>query len=311
MMSANSLPAVWRIHIRPGGGPESSGENAVALCLDQDVVGIGWQVSPTPRSAEEYFDLGQQEYGTRGWKTAANAIVRNMAVGDLAWFRDIFGVYYIARVCGGWEYRDDPKNEAVDIVNVRPCEIHRVGTRIAGNIISNFIRGQTVRRIADNTARLFSVVKFNEITGQDIPVQVEGGSIFSLLSAKDLEDLVGLYLQRKRNLLLIPGSQQPNSTTIAYEFELVDPNTGHAAYVQVKSGHVRLDPAPYYEGVGEEGDRKYYLFSPAGYQRPSEHRDVICLEKAEIEEFVQEARNYLPANIRTWVDWLDGYSKTA
>lgn len=310
MMSADTLPAVWRIHIRPGGGPESSGSNAVALCLEQGVVGIGWRVSPTPRSPEEYFALGRREYGNRGWKTAANAIVRNMAVGDLAWFRDIFGVYYIGRVSGGWEYRDDPKNMAVDIVNVRPCEIHRVGTRIAGNIISNFIRGQTVRKIKDDTARLFSVVKFNEITGQDIPVQVEGGSIFSLLSAKDLEDLVGLYLQRKRELLLIPGSQQPNSTTIAYEFELVDPKTGHAAYVQVKSGHLKLDPASYYRGVGEDGDRKYFLFSPAGYQRPSEHRDVVCLEKAEIEEFVQEARSYLPANIRTWVDWLDGHSKT-
>ena len=185
-MSANTFPAVWRIHIRPGGGPESSGSNAVALCLEQHVVGVGWQVSPTPKSAEEYFDLGRKKYGDRGWKTAANAIVRNMAVGDLAWFRDIFGVYYIARVSGGWKYRDDQRNKDVDIVNVRPCEIHRVGTRIAGNIISNFIRGQAARRITDNTARLFSVVKFNEITGENIPVQAEGGSIFSLLSAKDL-----------------------------------------------------------------------------------------------------------------------------
>lgn len=303
-----SMPTVWRVHLRPGGGPESSGTNAVRLCREQGVVGIGWQVSPTPRTPDEYWEAGSRDHGTRGWKTNARAILWRMAVGDLVWFRDLLGDYYLGRITGDWEYRDDDRNRKVDIANVRPCAIHPAGTGIPGKIISAFIRGQTLRRINDHTARLFSTVKFNQLSGENLPVPHEGGDIFNLLSATDLEDLVGIYLQRKQNLFLIPSSRQAHSTTIQYEFELVDPETGHASYVQVKSGNERLDPAAYERAVNAEPGRRYFLFSPAGYARASKRPEVVCISRAEMEAFLTEARQYLPDNIRTWIDWLDSVS---
>lgn len=303
-----SMPTVWRVHLRPGGGPESSGTNAVRLCLDEGVVGIGWQVSPTPKTPDEYWEAGSRAFGDRGWKTNASAILHRMAVGHLVWFRDPLGDYYLGRITGDWEYRDDDTNRAVDIANVRPCEIHRVGTGVPGKIISAFIRGPALRPINDHTARLFSAVKFNELAGESLPVQHEGGDLFNLLSATDLEDLTGIYLQRKENLLLIPNSRQPRGTTIHYEFELVDPETGHASYVQVKSGNERLDPAAYERAVNAEPGRRYFLFSPAGYARASKRPEVVCISRTEMEAFLTEARQYLPGNIRTWIDWLDSVS---
>lgn len=165
------MPTVWRFHLLPSGGPRSSPENAVKLCLKQGVVGVGWQVSPKPRSAEDYFKLGREKYGDRAWKTAAHAIVRDMAEDDLVWFRNPLGVYYLGQVSGDWEYRNKRKNRDIDIVNVRPCKkIYTVGTTVDDKIISNFIGGQAVRRIRNNRARRFSVVKFNEIAGENIPV---------------------------------------------------------------------------------------------------------------------------------------------
>lgn len=308
---SDSLPSVWRVHLRPGGGPESSGGNAVRLCLDQGVIGIGWQVDPAPKSPEEYWEAGNQRFGNRGWKTNARAILWRMAVGDFVWFRDTRGDYYLGRVSGEWEYRDDKVNRDVDIANVRRCSIHKVGTGVPGKIVSAFIRGPALRPIRDDTARLFSIVKFNELSGETVPTHRTDGDIFSLLSAMDLEDLTGIYLQRRHGLLLIPSSRQRNSTTIDYEFELVDPDTGSAAYVQVKSGNERLDPARYY-GDSADGapDRKYFLFSPAGYERRSERPEVVCIPRTEMEAFLAEARRYLPGNIRTWLDWLDLISGT-
>lgn len=310
-MSADA-PRVWRIHIRPRGGTDP--RTAVEFCVRRSVIGIGWCVDGAPKTAKDYWRAGDKKYAGRhhrGWSAAARAILWRIPVGDLVWFRDTFGRYYIARVTGKWRYCNTEDSREAGIFNIRACRIYCVGTGIPGRIVNSFIRNATIQQIHDDTVRLFSIVKFNELSGESLPMYRTDATLFSLLSTRDLEDLVGLYLQRRKDLLLIPGSQQRNSTTIAYEFELVDPKTGHAAYVQVKSGHLKLDPASYYRGVGEDGDRKYYLFSPAGYQRPSEHRDVICLEKAEIDEFLREAHGYLPANIRTWVDWLGGHSKTA
>lgn len=304
------MPKVWRVHLRPTGGPKSSPQNAVDLCLRRNIVGIGWQVRPTPRTPDEYWQAGDRKYtgrGHKGWSAAANAILWRIADGDLVWFRDTFGIYYLGQVSGDWDYRDDLEYREIDIVNVRPCkEIYPVGTTVAGKIISAFIRGYAVREIPDYTARLFTTVKFNELSGKDLPVHAEDeGSIFSLLSAIDLEDLVGLYLQFRRRLLVIPSSRQPHSTTISHEFELVEPRTGDSVYVQVKSGNERIDPSRYYGFVGEGQARKYVLFSPAGYVRESEHPGVTCLVRTELTDFIEDARDYLPSNIRTWLDWLE------
>ncbi|MHA1331368.1 MAG: hypothetical protein ACTSR2_09845, partial [Candidatus Hodarchaeales archaeon] len=117
------MTKLWRIHIRPT-GPEGNVnvDESVKLCLDQKVIGIGWRVDKKPASKDEYKKLGKKKYGDIGWKINANAILDRMEIGDLVWFRDTKGVYYLGRISGEWEYRDNEKNLQADIVNVRPIE---------------------------------------------------------------------------------------------------------------------------------------------------------------------------------------------
>lgn len=288
---------VWRVHLRP----DADEIDPVDVCIRQEVVGIGWRVPQKSSNRDEYWDLGKEKYGDVGWSRAANAIGWRMEVGDLVWVRDFFGIYYLGKITGEWEYRDDPENLKADIINVRPCKLYRVGSNVAGKIINSFRPSATVQQIHDETAELFSVFVYNKVANDNLPFPpIEKIDIYSLLSDVDLEDIVGLYLQKKENLLFIPSSRSRRNDTISYEYQLVNPKNGQPVFVQVKSGNSILDPSNYYKSI-----HKYYLFSPSGYTNPSEKEYVICVSRSEINDFLDSSRNLLPLNISAWLDLRD------
>jgi len=293
---------VWRVHLRP----DADNIDPVDVCIRQEVVGIGWRVSTKPANRDEYWSLGEKEHGTQGWSRAANAIGWRMEAGDLVWVRDFFGAYYLGSITDDWEYRDDPENLKSDIINVRPCKLYRVGASIAGKIVNCFRPSATVQQIHDETAELFSVFVYNKIANANIPlVSSEDIDIFSLLSDVDLEDVVGLYIQQKRGLLFIPSSRSRQNATISHEYQLVDPKTGDTVFVQVKSGNSILNPSSYYKFPHE-----FYLFSPAGYVRASEQDHVICINRKDIESYLDSARNFLPLNVSAWIALRDALEVT-
>jgi len=285
---------VWRVHLRP----DAEDIDPVDVCIKQEVIGIGWRVSRKPKNRDDYWNLGKKEYGDVGWSRAAKAICWKMSIGDLVWVRDFYGAYYLGKITGEWEYRDNPDNLKADIINVRPCKLYRVGTNVAGKIVNCFRPSATVQQIHDPTAELFSISVFNKLAGDNIPFpRVKYVDIFSLLSDVDIEDIVGIYLQKTKNYIFVPSSRSRQNSTIAYEYQLIDPNTGTPIYVQVKSGNVMLDPQDYYKFPDV-----YYLFSPAGYVRPSTQKHVICLHREEIEQFLNSAKGILPLNVTSWIE---------
>jgi len=313
------MTKLWRIHIRPT-GPEGNVnvDESVKLCLNQKIIGIGWRVDKKPSSKKEYMQLGEKKYRDRGWKTNANAILNRMEIGDLVWFRDTKGIYYLGRITGEWEYRDNEENRQADIVNIRPVESYKVGTRIAGKIINSFISRLTIQQIHNDTAHLFSKVRFNELSKNKYYEvnKRKDMDIFSLLSAEDLEDVVGLYLQLERDYVLIPSSRGRRDDTIKYEYELLNKKYVknvlnkknekknenkeiEKAFVQVKSGDI-IDPDEYKESEGT-----YFLFSPAGYKYTIESKTLETLPKSTIEQFLKKYKKILPLNIRTWMNFLE------
>ena len=81
-----------------------------------------------------------------------------MQVGDLVWCRKI-NDYYIGKVEGEWEYRDDEESFKADIVNVRQCKLYYVGKQVIDEIANSFTPA-TVQQIDNKTAALFSTVLF-------------------------------------------------------------------------------------------------------------------------------------------------------
>lgn len=225
-----------------------------------------------------------------------------MADGDLVWMRNWLGVYHLGMIEGAWEYRDSEEYRQADIVNVRRCQWHEVGTCIAGKIVSSFIPSRTIQAIHDHTASLYSQLTYTQLTGYKFPDADPPSSldILSLLSSEDLEDLVGLYLQTEKGMLIVPSTRCKRDSTIAYEYEMVDRKTGEQAYVQVKSGKTTLDPTEYYQSKG-----KFFLFASGNYDCESSKPHVTCIDTEEMREYIASHRNLLPRSICTWVDYVD------
>lgn len=281
---------LWRIHLKLD---TEKGTAPFDHCLRNGVVGIGWPVSRKPHDWDDYMKQGEEEYAKKhngkGWRKAANAIgPEGMQIGDLVWCRNTNGDYYIGRIESEWEYRD---NEILN--NVRRCKLHYVGKHVAGKIVSSFIVRATMQQVHDKTALRFSIVMFNDVANERLPLGDLGDAdLFSLLTADGIEDVVGLYLQLLKGFVMVPSSCKSHS--IAFEYMLVDPNSGRSAYVQVKGGNVRLDPANYYK---EHPDTDIYLFSPRGYKGESTAAHVICLTKDEIIKFVEITKSIMPLNV--------------
>ena len=248
---------VWRVHLR------AEGENQAEFCLNNGIVGVGWQVEGGHdyMGWEEYCALGKVQYheaGKKGWWLAVNAIHNGMNIGDLCWVRDTRPQYYLGRISGNWSYRCTHEHVQADTVNVRVCNWHRHPVRdddIPGKVIACFRARRTVQRIGDKTAVMYSKYLWNEITGSvDYDLEgLDGMDFFQLLTDQDTEDLVFLYLQ-KQGWRVVPHSRQGD--TMNFEFYLLKPPLDEAeavqiAYVQVRTGNAALRHGNFngYEGT--------------------------------------------------------------
>ena len=302
---------LWRIHIRPKGPDgKAAPRKSIDLCLGKGVIGIGWgfQGEKPPTSVKEFYRRAKKKFSGKGWQGAANAIIspdgKGMEIGDLVWMRNLEGTYYLGRITGGWEYNHSGEFGEHDIVNMRPCDLHRVDKRIPGAIINRFVSSQTVCRIHDKTALIFSKLVYNDMTESELydDTDVDLSNIFSLLSAEDLEDVVGLYLQHERGYMLIPSSRTRRNDAIKYEYELVHRKTGKRAFVQVKSGEL-LNPINY-----NDNDGKYYLFCSKGYIGEESSVKVETLKRNEVEDFLYREKDKMPYHIRMWIEYRVGKS---
>jgi hypothetical protein len=234
-------------------------------------------------------------------KIIRGTVVKKAEVDDLIWTRDARHQYYLGRITGDWFYDISEQASAADMVNVRPCQWYKVGTaeNVPGKLINCFIPGRTIQRVMDETVEQFSLIKFNELSGQPLyPVEPrENADIFSLLSSEDCEDALLLYLQFRENYMLIPSSR--TVSTMAYEYELVHRETKERAIAQVKNGYIDLNIDEYL-GVSE----KVYLFTTKGCYVGDASVKVICIDPSDMLAFMLENRVVMPRRIQTWMKFL-------
>ena len=115
------------------------GINSTNFCIRKKIIGIGWKIDAVPNSKEEHIRIGKKPHDSGSWGKATNAILTNMKIGDLIWFRDTFGKYYLGRVEGNWQYKSGQDYVDADILNTRKVDAHYVNTIIPGKIVNNFV----------------------------------------------------------------------------------------------------------------------------------------------------------------------------
>ena len=292
---------IWRINLKPG---SANGIDPRKLCLTKGIVGVGWQINyqTEPIDWTTYESEAIKAYynnGDKSWKPALNAIYYKMEIDDLIWTRDWQGIYYVGRITSKWYYDTSSECKLADMINVRKCDWQKVGTieAVPGKIVNSFIPARTVQRVTGETIEIFSKYIYNKVSNNKFyKIKIaDNSNIFSLLSSDDCEDILGLYLQLKKNYMLVPSSCK--SDTMNYEYELINRTNGQKAVVQVKNGNVDLNIKDY-----SDIDSKVYLFTTKG-KYIGEPTDEIVFMKPEImEQFVFEKEKLMPKKIRNWIE---------
>lgn len=284
---------VFRLHVRPQGGAADA-VRSFEYCKREQVLGVGWAVGLPSHNRPTWDEYVQRAGRIHGSVSGARYLHDNVHEGDLIWTRDTQGRYYLARVTGGWEYRETNEAERADIVNVVPCRIVDAGLSadVPGKIQACFRPNRTIQRIIDPTAVRFSVERWNQITGEgDEPSR--SGDLFALIDDQATEDLVLMYLQIN-GWILIPNSRAKD--TAAYEYVLVNRVSRERAVVQVKSGRTPLMPM---EWTGRS--ERVFLFQSQGVYVGSPAPGVTTIAPSAIREFAVAHSDFLPATVTCWL----------
>ncbi len=293
---------IWRINLKPD---SAEGVDPRQLCFDNGIVGVGWQIEyeTEPVLWETYEKIAREKYcinGSRSWSSALNAIYRDIKQDDLIWTRDKQGIYYIGRIKGDWRYETSPDCKKADIVNVRGCEWHKVGTvgDIPGKIVSSFARSRTVQKIRNDSVMRFSKNLYNQITNNISEVEkLTGKDVFSLLSPEDCEDALALYLQVEKGYMVVPSTCKKD--TLNYEFELKHRQTGKTAVVQVKNSVWDLSTEEFNK-INEECE--VFLLTTEGNYTGLNKPNIHFVDREVIKDFLYSNTHLLPKKMKVWID---------
>ena len=294
---------LFRIHIRPSGG---TGDMAATFghCLANSLLGVGWRVDSLVSTTDwnTYEREAISEYGSNASIQQPRYIYNNVEHGDLVWTRDPEGQYYLARVKSGWEYwtSDESRANNIDIGNIFRCEFCRVELdEVPGVVVSSFnARGRAIQRIWDSSALVYSKHRWNlcaksEVYDVDL---ADFPDIFTMLDSEETEDLVFVYLQRE-GWYVIPNSRKGN--TLRFEFMLANSQNGDKALTQVKAGDTRLNIDDY-----AKEKWRIFLFQANELYDGRPRKNVICITRDELDNFLQENIGLFPQSFQTKLDLI-------
>ena len=259
-------------------------------CLKSKLLGVGWRVDGLANT-KDWSRYHKEAVEVHGKVAVCKYIQTWVNEGDLVWTRDTLAQYYLARVSSGWEYRtsEESVEQDIDIANIFRCDIKKVARdAVPGKVVASFRARKSIQEVADDTALEYSKFLWNVIAGSKV-YELEDDfrvDIFAMLDDKETEDLLFIYLQTQ-GWYVIPNSRERD--TVAFEYFLVRADTGEIAAAQVKTGNVPLNPKDYCDYP-----HRVFLFQSNDIYGGEEADNVICLQRKEVEVFLEKALDWLP-----------------
>jgi len=235
-----------------------------------------------------------------------NQVKEWVSEGCLVWTRDPQGNYYLARVLSGWEYftTDESRRRDIDIGNVFRVEFEKLSIDdVPGKVVASFRPSRTLQKIADPTAIAYSKFVWNQCSSSEVyaldEIVLDAPDVFSLFDSEEAEDLVFLYLQNQ-GWFVVPNSRKAD--TLAFEYLVIKPQDGSHAQVQVqvKTGGTILN-----RDVYRNLSFPVILFQSSGCYVGEPSKNVTCLSRAEVENFLKTSAHWLPARYRRKMAMLD------
>lgn len=291
---------LFRIHIRPQGGSADM-EKTFQYCMDHGLLGVGWRIGSRRNTKDwnKYFDEASETHSNLN---SCKYIKKWVNPNDLIWTRDTKGNYYLAKVTSGWEYwiSDEAFQQNIDIANIFRVTFQAIPIDLVpGKVIACFRATRTIQKIADSKALEYSKFLWNQLSKEEI-YKVEASAfsdVFMMLDDEETEDLVFLYLQ-SQGWYVVPNSRKAD--TMSFEYLAVNPQTRKQALTQVKTGNTPLNRKDYSAYPYE-----VFLFQANELYSGKNAKNVTCLRKKEIRDFLEQSLDWLPSIFKTKLDMVN------
>ena len=233
-------------------------------CIKEKKLGWGW----TRKNPKPVFTLDDyhKDYGSsRSLSVACNQI-KDMKENDYCWTY-VDGTWYLGKVKGDFHFGiPDELHPAFGMY--RDCEWKPISDKdtVPGSISTYSRKDATVRYISNDS----SFIKYCEYLygGQEKPF---GLNFLNLVHYDDLEDLVGLYLQ-KHGYYIFPSTNKQG--TKDYEFKLIRTDGKKEAIIQCKSN----EDIPW-ESLGGYTKEDIYVLSVKETKNAGNSRTMLSKEK--------------------------------
>lgn len=217
--------AIYRIKLFALSEGEHKEENDRKYCIDNNILAIGWGNSFV-NTFEEYIDTIQEQKISRGQKTSLNNI-SNIKVDDYVWTQADGRTFLLGKVTSDIFINTTRKR----IGPTRKCLWKYINfDDVPGKILSCFVGfGTTLQKVdADNNFQ-----KYCDWLYTNKSAEIYLDNYKSLLHPDDLEDLLGLYLQKQFKYYILPSTNKQGSKLIEYELRN---DNGEKACIQCKIG---------------------------------------------------------------------------
>lgn len=302
---------VWRLHLKNDVDSSLGREKLFAFCREQGILGVGWPAIRSRTMDDAVLRAEADAYAAWPNKRRAGLkavrAMRSMEAGDLIWTR-WKGVYYLCRVTGRWiDTVPTALHDRCDLTNFCRVDWAEIGEEdaVPGKVVASMRPAAAVQRVrgVESLSRFLwdRCAGRSDYPGEELPQ----ASLWDILSAEETEELVLLYLQAERGLLVYTSTVK--CSTQRYECVLTD-RAGNRAYPQVKSGAKPLPAADYADLTADDPAARVYLFAVSqryGAERPER---IVCLGREELETFARERRALLPRLIRRKLERFGGFS---
>lgn len=296
---------VFRIQLKTSPKEGISYEDVLEFCKEKGIIGVGWSKLKTREDDDsvirnELYDNYDEKSAKSGYKSIK--AIRKLKEGDLIWTRlgGDGSEYYLCRV-GKKLWKDSIASQ--DHIDHDICQFVTVSwlyigkeDKVPGKVINSFIPASPAQRItgmSEVSKYIWDLncpdesLKYNDYGDLDF---------WSCIDSEDLECLILLYLQYKGYYII---SSTLKKSTAKIEAAMISHDGKRKCYQQVK----RITPLKveeYASYVNE--DEEMYLFTTSEDYGNSHCDRIHCITKKEVEQFIKEHPELIPAGVKYWID---------
>lgn len=292
-------------------------------CIEHKVLGWGWVCSNGAKcgnSIETYYkDYKDEYYKSEYYKeskkkctalTKAYNQIKPMQKDDFVWVR-VDGKWYLGKISGDFTFC--PPENYPEFGMLRSCEWKEINKDLVpGNILTYSKNDNTIRRIEKND----SFIKYCQYLYGDLKEKPQNLNFWDLAHYEDLEDIVGLYLQKEEGYLIFPSTNKMG--TEDYEYMLIQKAEPYKkAIIQCKNNSCIGEYNWEKFEDGEYKDKKVYILTikndPHPEKKYTEYSEtkifkwsykgrIFVFNPNELKKWAAKNKDILPERIKTYLE---------